>query len=242
MAVRRTKVSTPAEETVEEPKSAASTARRSFSGGGWGAPSSPKRETVKAAWLDTKSGTRVIKILNDEPTVWYLQHFVGKGKPPVICYRSPIAACEEYKKETDNECPLCEVGASASYGYLINVIDLTEDNDTVRKWTFGRMISDQLRSFAEEPATSPLNRETDDQGRYRPLYWMVRQTKSDGKTQTMISPLKAADLRDDYDIEPPTEDQIETLAEKSYGDEALFISMPNKMKEFAKGYEAAQND
>ena len=63
MAVRRTKVSAPVEDSVQdsvpqEPKSAR--APRMTGGSGWGAPKSPRRETVSAPYLDVKEA-KVIK-------------------------------------------------------------------------------------------------------------------------------------------------------------------------------------
>lgn len=234
MAVRRKPVES-TEEVHEESASAPATrVSRSTRGAGWGAPAKERAKTVQAPYLDLKSGgTHIVKILNDAPTVRYLQHFVGKGKPPAVCYRSDLDEVEDYFKECGETCPLCEEGNQPSYGYLINVVDLSED-EAVRKWTFGKTVKDQLVSFIEDAVTSPLNRETDEQGRYRPLYWKIKQTAgSDGRRQVQITPLKQADVEDDYDTVILSEDRVKELEEKSYGAETLFINYPAKMKEFA---------
>jgi hypothetical protein len=246
MAVRRTKVAAPAEDTQnsvpDEPKSA-TPPRRSYSGGGgWGAPQSQRRETVSAPYLDVKEA-KVIKILSEMPDLFYLQHFMGPGKAPVMCYASGKANPElEIAKEKMAEsnaaglgdCPICtEAPSSASYGFLLNVVDMTEDGDKVRKWTFGNNFKNILESLAQEKRTSPLNRETDEEGKYRPLYFRVHQAKVNGAWQSTVHPLKADDLRDDYDLEPLTEEQVEAFQEKKYGEEVMFYWPLNKMKEFA---------
>jgi hypothetical protein len=251
MAVRRKPVENTEPETenvAEETEAPASRVNRSTRGAGWGSPSKERAKTVQAPFLDLRTGTHIVKILNDAPTVRYLQHFVGKGKPPAVCYRSDLDEVEDYFKELKDAgsgkgCPLCDVGNDPSYGYLINVVDLSEDDDEVRKWTFGKTVKDQLVSFIEDPVTSPLNRETDDQGRYRPLYWKIKQTAgTDGRRQIQITPLKQADVEDDYDKVILPESQVKELEEKSYGAETLFINYPAKMKEFASFWEKNNED
>ncbi len=243
MAVRRTKVAAPADETVpDEPKSA-TPSRPSYSGGGgWGAPQAPRRDVVKAPYLDVKEA-KVIKVLSEVPDLYYLQHFMGPGKAPVMCYASGAAnpaltiakeKMEESKKAGLGDCPICtEAPGSASYGYMMNVVDMTTDGDTIRKWTFGNNFKNILVSLAEEPRTSPLNRETDENGKYRPLYFRVHQTKQNNAWQSTVHPLKADDLRDDYDLEPLTEEQVEEFQANKYGEEVMFYWPLNKMKEFA---------
>lgn len=245
MAVRRTRVAAPSDETTErEPQTSAAPApRRSYSGGGgWGAPQSQRRETVSAPYLDVKE-PKVIKIMSEMPDLFYLQHFMGPGKAPVMCYASGNANPElEIAKEKMAEsiaaglgdCPICtEAPGSASYGFMLNVVDMTTDGDKVRKWTFGNNFKNILESLAQDPITAPLNRETDANGKYRPLYFRVHQTKVNNAWQSTVQPLKVADLRDDYDIEPLTEDQVEEFQGELYGEEVMFYWPLNKMKEFA---------
>lgn len=242
MAVRRKPVEN-AEEVHDETPASTGRVSRSTRGAGWGAPSKERAKTVQAPFLDLRTGTHIVKILNDAPTVRFLQHFVGKGKPPAICYRSDLDEVEDFYKECGDTCPLCEVGNNPSYGYLINVVDLSEDADKVLKWTFGKTVKDQLVSFTEDPVTAPLNRETDDQGRYRPLYWKIKQTAgSDGRRQVQINPLKQNDVEEDYDTVILPESRVLELEEKSYGAETLFINYPAKMKEFATFWEKNNED
>lgn len=244
MAVRRTKVAVPSDESTqqEEPKSAAPSRPSYSGGGGWGAKFAPRRDTVAAPYLDVKEA-KVIKILSEMPDLYYLQHFMGPGKAPVMCYASGKAnpeltiaqeKMEESKAAGLGDCPICtEAPGSASYGFLLNVIDMTTDGDTIRKWTFGNNFKNILESLAQEDRTSPLNREIDDNGKYRPLYFRVHQTKVNNAWQSTVHPLKADDLRDDYDIEPLTQEEVEAFQEKKYGEEVMFYWPLNKMKEFA---------
>lgn len=248
MAVRRTKVAS----TEDSAPKSANPSRPSYSGGGgWGAPSAPRRDVVKAPYLSlmqgSKSTPKVIKILSDRPDLWHLQHFIGKGKPPVMCYRSgaddvnpELTIAREMLEQAKGDCPMCAVGAPASYGFMLNVIDMTEDGTEVRKWTFGNNVKYQLMALTEESRTSPLNRETDDEGKYRPLYWRVQQSKVNGSNVFSITPLKGDDLRDDYNLEPLTEDEVNEFADKRYGEEVLFYWPVNKMREFADGFVRAQ--
>ncbi len=243
MAVRRTRVAATSDETVqEEPKSAAPSRPSYSGGGGWGAPQSPRRDVVKAPYLDVKEA-KVVKLLSEVPDLYYLQHFMGPGKAPVMCYASgevnpALTIAQEKMAESKaaglGNCPICtEAPGSASYGYMMNVVDMTTDGDTVRKWTFGNNFKNILVSLSEEPRTAPLNRETDENGKYRPLYFRVHQSKVNNAWQSTVHPLKADDLRDDYDLEPLTEEQVQEFQEKKYGEEVMFYWPLNKMKEFA---------
>jgi hypothetical protein len=197
---------------------------------------------VSAPYLDVKEA-KVIKILSEMPDLFYLQHFMGPGKAPVMCYASgdvnpKLEIARERMAESNKaqlgDCPICtEAPGSASWGFMLNVVDMTTDGDTVRKWTFGNNFKNILESLAEEDRTSPLNRETDEDGRYRPLYFRVHQAKVNNAWQATVHPLKADDLRDDYDIEPLTEEQVEEFQDNKYGEEVMFYWPLNKMKEFA---------
>lgn len=246
MAVRRTKVVESAEDNVQdsvpqdEPKSVRTP--RMTGGGGWGAPASQRRETVSAPYLDVKE-PKVIKILSEMPDLFYLQHFMGPGKAPVMCYASgnanpELTIAKEKMAESNRaglgDCPICtEAPNSASYGFMLNVVDMTSDGDKVRKWTFGNNFKNILESLAQDPITAPLNRETDANGKYRPLYFRVHQTKVNNAWQSTVQPLKIADLEDDYDIQPLNEDQVEEFQGQLYGEEVMFYWPLNKMKEFA---------
>lgn len=245
MAVRRTRVpTTDMTKDNEAPTESAAPARRpAYSGGGgWGAPQSSRRETVSAPYLDVKE-PKVIKIMSEMPDLFYLQHFMGPGKAPVMCYasgnaNSQLTIAKEKMAESNRaglgDCPICtEAPNSASYGFMLNVVDMTSDGDKVRKWTFGNNFKNILESLAQDPITAPLNRETDENGKYRPLYFRVHQTKVNNAWQSTVQPLKVADLRDDYDIEPLTEDQVEEFQGQLYGEEVMFYWPLNKMKEFA---------
>ncbi len=243
---RRTKVAVPSDETTErETQTASAPSRPSYSGGGgWGAPRAPRRDVVQAPYLDVKE-PKIIKILSEIPDLYYLQHFMGPGKAPVMCYASGsdnvnpelVIAREkmaESKAAGHGDCPICtEAPGSASYGFMLNVVDMTSDGDTVRKWTFGNNFKNILESLAQEKRTSPLNREMDDEGKYRPLYFRVHQAKVNNAWQSTIHPLKADDLRDDYNLEPLTETEVEEFQGKLYGEEVMFYWPLNKMVEFA---------
>lgn len=243
MAVRRTKVASPSDETVQDEPKSATPPRPSYGGGGgWGAPKTQRRNVVTAPYFDPKE-VSVVKLLSEMPDLFYLQHFMGPGKAPVMCYASgkinPELTIAREKMEESNaaglgDCPICtEAPGSASYGFMMNVVNMTADGDTVRKWTFGNNFKNILESLAQEARTSPLNRETDAEGRYRPLYFQIHQVKMNNAWQSTVQPLKADDLRDDYDLEPLTEEQVKEFQEKKYGEEVMFYWPLNKMKEFA---------
>jgi hypothetical protein len=240
MAVRRTKVTV--SEEASEPKTSSAPRPAYSGGGGWGAKQAPRRETVSAPYLDVKEA-KVIKVLSEMPDLYYLQHFMGPGKAPVMCYASgkanPELTIAQEKMEESNaaglgDCPICtEAPGSAGYGFMINVVDMTTDGTVVRKWTFGNNFKNLLEDLANDPVTSPLNRETDGNDKYRPLYFRVHNSKNNNTWTATVRSLKIGDLRDDYDIEPLSEAQVEEFQEQKYGEEVMFYWPLNKMKEFA---------
>lgn len=249
MAVRRARVADTSDETSDRETSPSTSDRRQSyaGGGGWGAPQPPRRDVVKAPYLDLSSGSKIVKLLSSEPDLWYLQHFLGPGKAPVMCYRSgsanpDLTIAQERMAESEaaglGECPICTANNfEATYGYMINVIDMTEDGDTVRKWTFGNQFKNILMAQSQDPTTSPLNRETvtiNGVEKYRPLYWKIGQSKVSGAWIYSARDLSVTDLRDNYDIEPLNEDEVKEFQKKKYGEEVMFYWPLNKMREFAE--------
>lgn len=152
----------------------------------------------------------LIKFLDAEPFDNFLQHWVEdakKGDPKsYMCYD------DEYHPDFEEQgCPLCEIGENRKSYSLFNVLDLTNPNKPeVKVWVTSPYVTDTLMRMAEAERTKPLDRID--------LYFEVEKVKKGKKTEWSIQPVKARDLSDDFDIEPFTEDEIETFLDKRYDD------------------------
>jgi hypothetical protein len=189
--------------------------RHSAVSSGWGAKQEERQETVKSPVLKLKdNGTRVIKALNALPPVKYKRHYVKSKNRYYTCI-----------KTADTQCPLCLAGVRASWTFMINVVDLADDPNEVKTWTFGTEVSSQLQDIAENKAA------LDAIG----TYFEVRHVKVAGRSapSTSVSFLRARDLTDDHSLEPLNEEEIAELNEGRFGAEVVYINTADYLEDVA---------
>lgn len=179
---------------------------------GWGAPKQERQEVVRAPYLDVKAGKLIVKILDDEPTVNFKNHYVASAKSYYTCSADP---------ENGVRCPLCAAGHKNTQQFRMNVIDM-DDPETVRTWTFGWTVAGILQGLAEN---KPLNDPN--------VYFHVWRTKPQGGgayTYTIL-PMKARDLEEDHGIEPLHESVLEDF--ELYGPETVWIDNEKRLQDAA---------
>lgn len=145
----------------------------------------------------------LIKILDEEPIASYAEHWVtidGKRRS-FVCL--------------GDGCPICDkLGDRPSVKVSMNVVDMDANPPEVRIWTFGTQVGDVLEKFAENPKTSPVNRDD--------LYWTITRTKKSDRYTTTVRPVKARDLVEDFDTEPLTDDELEEYEENLFTPEQVY--------------------
>lgn len=151
----------------------------------------------------------LFKLLDDEPFDNYVQHWVNdapKGDPKsYMCYD------DEYHKDFERGCPLCEVGESGRAFSLWNVLDLTNPNKPeVKVWATSPVLTDTLERMSRNDRTSPLARED--------LYFEIEKVVKKKKTEWRLDVVKARDLDEDFKIEPFSADELADFEEKRYDD------------------------
>jgi hypothetical protein len=201
-----------AEQEEQAPRAFKRTTRPAVSSG-WGAKQEERAETVKAPPLKLKdNGTRILKLLDGEPAVKYKRHFVNSKNRYYTCLQ--------------NDCPLCKVGVRASWTFIMNVVDLIDDINEVKIWTFGNEVSSQLQNIIEDKEVN-LN----DIG----SYFEVRHVKVAGRSApgTSVSFLRGRYLQDEYSMEPLTEDEVAELSEGVYGAEVVYINDADYLEDVA---------
>lgn len=170
---------------------------------GWGA-AEEVREAIPSSGNfaeDLKlpnKGSIVIKFVEPEPFDSYAEHWVPqKGKQSFTC--------------AGEDCPLCEVGHRPNAKICFNVISLENpEKPELKRWRTGVQIAENIKEFAVDKKTKPLDRED-----Y--YYEVKRTTTKNDKTVTSITPIKTRDLDGDYDIEPLTDEDIDEAIDKAGG-------------------------
>jgi hypothetical protein len=173
------------------------------------------RPAVKKGWDaadDAKSGdfpddlevtgdAILIHFLDNEPFAVYKQHWIErKGKKSWICL--------------EDDCPLCDdIGDRPSAKICFNVVDLSDPEKPVNKlWTAGTQVATTLKNLNKDKKVGPLDRDD--------LYFSVSKSKS-GKSSSfvyVVSPVKARDVSEDWDIDPLSEEELVDFDAKAYDD------------------------
>jgi hypothetical protein len=162
---------------------------------GWGG----YRQTADSVKSDFADNLKIvdntdmlIKILDEEPVASYAEHWltIDEKRRSYVCL--------------GDDCPMCnKLGDRPSVKVCFNVADMEANPPVVKLWSAGTQVGDILEKFAENPKTSPLNRDD--------LYWTILRTKKNDRYTTSIRPVKARDLDEDFEIEPLTNEELDEL-------------------------------
>lgn len=163
------------------------------------------------AWL--------IKIGEDGPFDSYNQHYIRDmpdgERRSFVCFDDEYFSDDKHYKDG---CPLCEIGESARTYTLFNIINLDNPNKPVHQvWSTPPSVADELERMSEEKKTQPLNRED--------LYFEVVAKKSKKKVTYTVTPVKARDLPEDYNVEPLEADELEEFEKNFYTDRSAITKV-----------------
>ena len=186
--------------------------KRESVGGGWGtwrqkkAEASDFADEFKVSEYKTKY---LIMFLDQEPFATYNEHWIDdmpKGKKKsYICIGK-------------KDCPLCKaLGEKPSPRAVFNVLEFIDpDEDPVLKvWVCGSGIVQEIEPHAEDPGLEEN-------------YFVTYKTKSgkSGPTTYTVNHIKARDVKDDWNIEPLTDDEIAEFSKEKYG--KGYVKMPTR--------------
>lgn len=203
----------PSDDEDDKPK------RRTLSGtGGWGSYEAKKSEVSDFAdEFRPEEEQTLIKILDAEPLANYKQHWIERnGKRSWTC-------CAP-----EDKCPLCDdVGDNPQLKVVFNIVDMSDpDNPTNAIWIMSQTIAENLKNFGKDSKTGPINRDD--------LYWAVNKTgKGKGKVKTNIIPVKERDLKEDWDTEPLSEEELTEFDNNAFGEDAVEYHTPRQLAEIA---------
>jgi len=154
----------------------------------------------------------IIKILDDIP-ITYKQHWIeGLGKGKKKSY-----VCMAEKK--GDQCPLCDdLGDKPRAIGCYNVVDFTDpDEPVVKVLRQGPQVNNMLMNFAkDEKKTGPLSRPD--------VYFAISKTTVNKKVQYSVLPVKARDLKEDWDIEELTDEELDQFDAEAYEEEQIIRS------------------
>ncbi len=182
--------------------------RRSRGARGFGSFESRKSQTSSRA-DEFKPGAdkpTLIKFLEEEPFDSYNQHWIESRDLPRDVKRNSYMCFDDKDyfgedPDFDEGCPLCQIGEGAKTYSLFNVLNLSNPRKPeVQVWTAPPGVSEKLLRASKDKKTSPLNRED--------LYFEVELVKSKNKSEWTLTPVKARDLEEDFDMEPLDEAEL----------------------------------
>jgi hypothetical protein len=182
-----------------------STARK-----GWGGYRQAA-DSVKSDFADNlkilDNTDMLIKILDEEPVASYAEHWITIKDGKDEKRRSYVCL--------GDDCPFCnKLGDRPSVKVCFNVADMDLNPPEVKLWTAGTQVGDILEKFAENPKTSPLNRDD--------IYWTITRTKKNDRYTTSVRPVKARDLEEDFDTEPLTAEELDELEENLFEADQIY--------------------
>jgi hypothetical protein len=197
-------------EAPPEPPKEATAAPRRVIKRGWGYAEQVKNAASGfAQTLKVTSDPQVIKFLEDDPYTSYRQHWLERnGQKSFVC----IADLDP------KGCPLCDAGDRAAARFAFNVALIPDDGgDAVLKsYEVGTRIIDSLKIFHQDPRQGPLPKN----------YWAVSKTGTKGTSQTNHQMVRERDLKDEWEIDPLTDEQIALLKKSAYS--ASIVTIPNR--------------
>jgi hypothetical protein len=140
---------------------------------------------------------QVIKFLEDDSYANYTRHWIERQTPTGRSNRS-YNCLDNWGKP----CPLCGVGDKPQAVVAFNIALIGDDGVAVLK-TFdcGPKLFGIVENYARDPKVAPLSKG----------YFLASRSGKQGTVNYQLVPIKPHSLRDDYDIEPPTDGELKAL-------------------------------
>ena len=190
--------------------------------GGWTEGDKQMASTSSyAQTLKLEEKAQVIKFLDDTPYANFRRHWVERttkdsGKT-IRAYGCP--------KTVGKECPLCDAGDRPQAVAAFNIAIVGDDDNLVLKsWDVGPRLFQVLKGYANDPKIGPLTKG----------FFIASRTGKRGTTQHNVSPVSRTALEEDYDITPPSKDDLDKLAKDKYTPKIVEIAKAKDLRELAE--------
>jgi hypothetical protein len=183
---------------------------------GWGGYRETKAKSGYGAdflKFDDSGEAMLVRFLEPEPFASFRQHWIDRqsGKRSWVCI--------------EDDCPLCDAGDNPGFRIAFNVLLLSDGKPINKVWEVGPRLAEQLEAKARDKRTGPLDRND--------IYWAVSRTGKKSKTSYSIDPVKARDLKEDWDLEPLDDDVIAKYKTKVKDSSVIKIPTRKQLKEIA---------
>jgi len=156
----------------------------------------------------------LIMFLEDGPYASFLQHW---------CEWVPRGTRQSYICTQDGDCPLDEVDPKPSARIRFNILDCGGDTPILVTFECGVSVTEALEEYSQDESLS---------GRYFAI--AMRGTKNSRRTQ--IRPVKNRDLKEDWDFEALSEDEIAKFDDRLWDDTSLEVSSKAELRKVADAF------
>ena len=209
------------DEEDEQPRKAAGrkTTGESLIRGGWteGQKQMDKGSSFAQA-LRLEEKAIVVKFLEDTPYANFRRHWIERSTKEGKQLRA--WTCLD---TIGKDCPLCEVGDRAQSVAAFNIAVVGDDGQVLLKsWDVGPRLFGVLKGYSNDPKIGPLTKG----------FFIASKTGKRGTVQHNVSPVSKSALREDYDIEPPTPDELTALGR--YDPSIITIPSVKDLRELAE--------
>lgn len=148
--------------------------------------------------LKLEAEGQVIKFLEDTPYANYRRHWIDRTSAQGGTVRRAFFCLGTNNKE----CPLCDIGDRAQAVSAFNVVVLGDDDQILLKtWDVGARLLNVLKAHNNDKRVGPLSRG----------YFLVSKTGKGNNSQTNVTPIKASALKEDWELDLVTEDQLDKI-------------------------------
>lgn len=165
---------------------------------GWSAGEETQQSTSNFAQsFRLTEQQQVVKFLEDDPYVNYTRHWIERSTPTGRQSRS--YTCLKTFKQV---CPLCEAGDKPQAVSSFNIAVIGDDGvPMLKSWDCGPKLFGILKGHAGDPKVAPLTKG----------YFLASRTGKMGTVNYQVIPIKPRSLEEDYEIEPPTQAELDRL-------------------------------
>lgn len=155
---------------------------------------------------------QLVRFLDDAPFMVYEQHWIDRteGKRSFVCL--------------GDECPLCiTAGDKPRPKFAFNILVLSDETPSVQILTAPPSLARQLQAKNDDPRLGPLTK----------YYWAISRHGSGPQTQYMLDRVRAADLAEEWELDPEDIDAIASSATK-YDSSAVYVSPREELLTLAR--------
>lgn len=185
---------------------------------GWGAADKVKAAaSTYADRLVVTTDEQLIKFLEDDPYVSFNVHWLRRnGQKTWNCIAS----------EDPKGCPLCNAGDVPQARVCFNVALMdTEDGGEpiVKSLEASSATAEQIKNHHKDAKNGPITKH----------YWSIKKASSQKTAGTILNPVRARDLGEDWNVEPLSDAQFKALEKNLYDPSIVTLPTRNQMKELA---------